>query len=397
MKKAVIPIFTIVCMVLSGCGSFFPAASEIEDYDTIQIFGIDVSEEDPSQIEVTLISKSEKSSGTETNGGMIINTYWASGPTAFEAQRGLRAKEDKVTFLGYVDYILIGEKAAQDDFTKYFDYFVRDHETRLSQKVFVIRGCPVKEFIKETSSSEIFLAERLDSIISGKDILANTTDIRVIKVMGMLDNTKVSTVIPALVCDELFNHDITGEMPEEHVSADGYAIIKDFKLAGYIEADCAAGYNFLTNAVDSVPVSVKDNTGAYVGLEVVKSETKVEARFDGDKLEGVTYRTFVTSTLPEQQSREKITTREGVAFICSEQSETIKLLMEAVIKTSKDLKTDCIGLGERIRMQYPYKWEKIKDKWKEIYPELNIDVSVDSEIARTYDIVLPNGYQKGKE
>ncbi|PKM72172.1 MAG: hypothetical protein CVU91_10610 [Firmicutes bacterium HGW-Firmicutes-16] len=397
MKKVVIPIIVMLLTTLSGCEGFFPAASEIESYDTIQIIGIDVSEDDPSQIEVTLISKAEKSTGSETSGGVTINTYWASGPTAFETQRGLRAKEDKVTFLGYVDYILIGEKAAQEDFTKYFDYVVRDHETRLSPKVFVIRDCTVKDFIKKTSSSEMFLADRLDNIINGKDILANTTETRAIKVMGMLDNTKASTVIPALECDERHNHDITGEMPEKHVDANGYAIIKDFKLAGFIEADCASGFNFLTNVVDSYPVSVKDNTGAYVGLEVVKSDTKMEAHFDGDKLEGVTYKTFVTSALPEQQSRQKIATREGVAFMCSEQSQTIKLLMEDVIKTSKELKTDCIGLGERIRIQYPYKWEKIKDKWKEMYPELKVDVSVDSEIVRSYDFILPNGYQKGEE
>ena len=70
--------------------------------------------------------------------------------------------------------------------------------------------------------------------------------------------------------------------------------------------------------------------------------------------------------------------------------------MEDVIKTSKDLKTDCIGLGEKIRMQNPYKWEKIKDKWTEIYSELKIEVQVESQIVRSYDIILPNGYQ-GKD
>ena len=394
MKKAIISVFVILCFGLSGC--FFPSGKEIENYNTIQVMGIDVSEEDPSQIEVTIISKAEKGSGTESGGSMTVNTYWASGTTVFETQRGIRASEDKITFLGYVDYILIGEKAAKDDFTKYFDYFVRDHETRLSPKVFVVRDCSVKEFINTTSSSEMFLVDRLNNLVSGKDILANTTQTRVVQVMGSLDNRCASTVIPALKCEEHKNHEMTGEPPTNTVIADGYAVIKDFKLAGFIEPECAPGYNFLTNVVDSFPVSIKDGTGAYVGLEIVESNTKAEAHFDGDKLESVTYKTFATSTLPEQQSREKITTREGVTFMCSEQSEKVKLLMENAIKTSKDLKTDCIGLGEKIRMKYPYKWEKIKDKWVEMYPDIKIDVVVDSQIARTYDIVLPNGYE-GKE
>lgn len=391
MRKAVIPLFVVLCIALSGCGGLLPSGEEIEAYDTIEVLGVDVSEEDPSQIEVSLISKAEKGSG-----GMTVKTFWASGPTAFEAQREVRASEDKVTFLGYVDYVLIGEKAAQEDFTKYFDYFVRDHETRFSPKVFIVRDCSVKELMNQTSSSEMFLANRLRNIVSGAGILANTAKVNVIEVMGMLDSKYAPTIIPALKCEEVKGHKINGDLPEKAVVADGYAIIKDCKLVGFIEDEAAMGYNFLTNKVESCPISVGDPGGGYVALEVIDAKTKVEAHFSGDKLEGVTYKTNITNNIPEQQSREKITTRAGTEYMSSEQSQIVKALMENVLKTSKELKADCTGLGEKIRMMHPYKWEKIKDKWTEIYPELKIDVVVESKIARTYDIILPNGYQ-GKD
>ena len=65
--------------------------------------------------------------------------------------------------------------------------------------------------------------------------------------------------------------------------------------------------------------------------------------------------------------------------------------MEAVILKSKEFGIDCTALGEKIRMQHPFKWEKIKENWTEIYPSLPVNITVESRVERTYNIVLPNG------
>jgi len=394
-KQTAISIVVLLCISLSGCKGFLPTGNEIEAYDAIQIIGFDISEDDPTQIEVTLASKVEKGS-SEGGGSVTIKTVSESGPTAFEAQRKIRAKEEKITFLGYVDYVLIGETAAKTDFTKYFDYFVRDHETRQSPHVFIVKGCTAKEMIEKTSSKTLFIADRLSNIISSADIMGNTGNVRVIDVAGMLDNKDAATIIPAIKCGEAENQKRSGEMPEKVIVTAGFAIIKDFKLTGYIEGSGTLGYSFLVNKVSSCPISVQDYTGAYVGLEVIGSQTKAEARFNGDKLEGVTYKTSIRNTIPEQQSRVQINTKYALDDLDSKESEYVKTLMEKVIDTSKKYRTDCFGLGEKIRMQYPYKWEKIKDNWSEIYPDLAIDVDVEAEIKRSYDINLPNGYQEEK-
>ena len=391
IRKTLVPIFVLLCILSSGCTTLLPQGTEIEKYDEVQVIGFDVSEEDPSQVEVTLIAKIDKPG--DGGSGVTIKTVSASGPTAFEAQRKLRAKEEKITFLGYVDFVLIGEKAAREDFTKYFDYFVRDHETRLSPMVFVVKGCSAKELITKTSSTKLFIVDRLSNIINGADLLGTTDKVKVIDAMNMLDNKFGAAIFPAIKCGIPENQKRTGEMPEKVITTAGYAIIKDFKLSGYIEENTALGYNFLTNKVSSCPISVKDFTGEYVGLELISSKTEVEAKFNGDKLEEVTYKTTISSTVPEQQSRANIFTRDAIDDLCLKESEYVKSLMEAAISVSKKNKKDCLGLAGKIQMQHPYKWEKIKDQWDEIFPDLAINVVVKSKIARTYEINLPNGYQ----
>ncbi len=391
IRKIMIPVFVLLCFSLSGCKNILPHGIEIEKYDAVQVIGIDVSEKDPSKVEVTFISKIDKSS--DGGSSVTIKTISESGPTVFEAQRKLRAKEEKTAFLGYVDFILIGEQAAREDFTKYFDFLVRDHETRLSPNVFVVKGSSAKELITQTSSTKLFISDRLSSIIMGSHILGNTSKVTVINTIGMLDNKNVATVLPAVKCEMPKDQNRTGEMPEEVINAAGFAIINDNKLSGYFDGNSALGYNFFTNNIDSCPISVKDKSGVYVGLELINAKTEVEAKFNGDKLEEVTYKTSFVSNVPEQQSRENLFMKDGVDDLCSKQSAYVKSLMVDAIGKSKACKKDCLGLAGKIQMQHPYKWEKIKDQWNEIFPELAINVVVESNISRTYEINLPNGYQ----
>ncbi|NLH00573.1 MAG: hypothetical protein GX488_01510, partial [Clostridiales bacterium] len=106
--------------------------------------------------------------------------------------------------------------------------------------------------------------------------------------------------------------------------------------------------------------------------------------------ESVTYKTSVLSAIPEQQSKEDITTEAALSGLCSEEAEYIKVRMEDVIKTSKLYGIDCIGLSDRIVIQHPYKWKKIEKQWTEIYPQLKINVDVTCKISGSYDISLPN-------
>lgn len=383
---------------LSGCKSdIFPAGREIDQFEMVQVVGIDRSAEDPSMAEVTFISQIERGSSGKSEGGIRQVTVKSStGPTVFDAERKIKAHSDKLVFLGHVDFFIIGEAAAEEDFTKYFDFINRDHEMRLSPKVFIAKGCSAKDLIFNTSSSDKFIMDRLKNIEFDRALLSNIDQVRIIDVQGMLDNTNEATVIPALKQESIRDEFFTGKTPKTDLATGGYAVIRDFKLVGYISDIHSRGYNFLVNKVKSCPVSVKDSSGQYVGLEVIQSKTKVEAHFNGDRLEGITYKTNVMSNIEEQQSRDNIYTQSALLDLASKQSEAIRAEMIEAIDLSKEFKTDCFGLGQEIRMHHPLKWEHIKDNWSEIYPDLKIDVVVESEIERTYDIREPNGYQMEK-
>lgn len=387
----------LIASMLTGCkNNFFPAPDEIEHFEIVQVVGIDKSEENPSDIEVTFISKLEKSSTSEKSGGgtTVITVMSSTAPTAFEAERKIKASSEKTMYFGQVNYYLIGGEAAREDFTKYFDFITRDHETRLSPKIYITKDCSAKELISTTSSNDEFIADRLEGIKSDLSEMSNTEEIRMIDVLGMLDHTESASVIPAIKCSEIKDKQSTGQLPEKEICTAGYAVLKDFKLAGYIERAYSRGYNFLVNEMGSCPFTVKDSSGMNVALEVISAKTKVEAHFDGNDLTGVTYRTHVVSNVPEQQSRNQIFTESEMRAMNTQQANLIKAEMERVIDLSKELGIDCTKLGQTISMTHPFKWNHLKDSWTDLYPTLNIDIVVVSEIARSYEIHEPNGTGK---
>lgn len=386
---------TLLCVLLTGCkGNYLPAANELDQFEIVQVVGIDKSAEDPSQVEVTFIMQTKtESSGKGSQGANVVTVLSSTGPTVFDAARRLKASCDKIIYFGQVDYFLIGEDAAREDFAKYYDLIQRGPEIRLSTKIYLIRDTSAKEFLTATSSGEKFIADRLEGIKTDTDLLSNTNEATVIDVTSMLDQHMSATIIPALHCKDVENKTSTGKMPEKDIQIGGYAVIKNLKLVGFLDEDIALGYNFLTNRVNSCPVNVRDSTGAYVSLEVIRSNTEVKAQFDGDQLTGVTYRVHVFSNIEEQHSQKDIYTDRELEELAAKQSAALRESMVRVVEASKEFQIDCTGLGQAISLRHPFKWDKLKDDWAQIYPDLKIDVDVESEIARSYDIVQPNGME----
>jgi spore germination protein KC len=398
-KKILKTLLCFVCgMLLAGCDKdVLPARGEIEEFEVMRVVGMDRSKEDPSNMEITYITESSKQSGSgdagSGGGPKEYGIMSSSGHTLFEAQRKLKSHSDRKMFLGYVDFILIGEEAAKEDFSKYFDFLTRDHELRFSPRVFIIKDGTAKDFMRQTTSVDKYVADRLDNVKADIENLSNFDEVTVNEVISMLDdNSSTGTVIPALKAVEIKDEMIIGgKLAEQDIETSGYAVLKDFKLVGFIDESISTGYNFLISKVKSCPVSVRDQTGQYVALEVINETTKVKTHFNGGTLEGVTYDTHIYVNIDEQHSKNDIYTQEGIDHLDAALSDAIRSQMEQVLARSKEFGVDCTALGEHIRFNNPYKWERIKDRWKELYPNLKIDVRVSTDIRRTYDIEKPNG------
>ncbi|MDR2615913.1 MAG: Ger(x)C family spore germination C-terminal domain-containing protein [Oscillospiraceae bacterium] len=390
IKKAIAPVIAVVAALLFACGAtlrFFPHMSEISDFEVVQVIGIDKKGDG---VEVTLMADRESppGGGGETPGGTGMTGIMSfEGRTVFEAISRMNIYSDKRRHLGYVDYLLIDENAARDDITKYIDFFTREYEVRYSMVVFITRGVTAKELLRTTATANRRMADVLTNIDESIKELSNSRMLRLIDLLRMLSDGNEAAVIPAVTYEDTdFAKVIGAEKPEKTAVPDGFAFIRDGRLAGFYDDGLAQAYNGLTGRAHAVPISVMAEDGEYAALELLQYRIDFDAFWDGKTLTGARYDVTVEANLTEQFGRGNVFTERGLKTLEDGAAALIERDMRAVAAKSARLGRDGFELGQRVRMKNPVKWAGIADEWSELFPKVDVEIDVKCVISRSYDL-----------
>ncbi|OQB14979.1 MAG: Spore germination protein B3 precursor [Firmicutes bacterium ADurb.Bin193] len=398
--KILVP--AILAFGLTGC-NILPVRSEIADLELVKVVGIDKCEVHSDNNVTMTVASIKQQTGVSGGGGgegqskSIVLTGEAL--TLTDAMRKLQTHYNKIIFLGHADYFLLGEEAIKDDFYKYYDFLERTYEIRLNAKVFITKGCSANDILSQGSKGELPISERLDNLSNEGFINSHLIkEMSVIQLEKHLDNPYSAVAIPALSkADNEFDLIEQEKKLQTDVEVYGYAIVKDFKLVGYIDWELANGYNFIKNQADYTVFNVTDPSGLYVALIVENAKTKIKPKFYGDTLESVDIEIKVKSSINEQQSRLDITKEQITEEMAAKQSEIIKQEITNVIKTAQEMNADFLGISDVVKRKNPLKWNSIKDNWDEIFPLIKFNVEVDSLIYHTFDVRYPSGYKEEKQ
>ncbi|NLT39960.1 MAG: Ger(x)C family spore germination protein [Clostridiales bacterium] len=398
MRRVSLLACILVSALLCGCKKdFFPERHEIQEIEIINVIGVDVCRDDPSMVEVTFLSSRQRESSVESGGGTrIAQVSTMKGLTVYDAKLKLRKHSDHVPEFSHVQYTIFGEDALKEGLVKFIDCFVRDAEFRFTTEVYVARGCTAKEMLQKTSTGDRFLADRLENLDYDSHLLSRITPVSLTEIVGMLDSDTSAAIVPALRLRNM-EHELvyTGELPESEVATYGYAVLKDTRLVGFFDENISRGYSLLTNEFGHSLIVVEDDKGMKVTLSINDAKTDTEASFDGDTLNHITYRADLSCVILEQQSRENILKPESLKHIEQSLTETIKNEMIAVINRSKALGVDAIGLGRKMRLTHPLRWNKLKNDWSETFTDLDISVEVCSRVLNSMIIDEPQGHREG--
>ena len=275
-------IIFVLLFTLAGCKSnFFPKPREISDLQLVQVIGVDLNEKEPGQIQLSIASKnldvSHDGGSSGGDGGAKSNAkkalvQTATGVTVFDAVRNMQTHGNKTLFWSHTEYYLIGEEAAKDNLIHYLDFFTRDHELRIEAKVLIVKGSTAKELIEQVNLSDFFIVDILESLDRGIELLSISEEMKISELIRFVDIHHSSARIP---CIELVHRSSESGISEPDIEPFGYAIIKDLKLAGYIDKSISRGVNLITNQMKSSIVNVSDLSGGKVSLEIIQCKTEV--------------------------------------------------------------------------------------------------------------------------
>ena len=122
MKKIKILIVVLFLLVVSGCYNY----RELNELSIVSAIGIDKDKNDNIKVTIQVInSKKESSDSSQSNTNATFITYESSAKTIQEALRKVVLSSPKRFFATQMQILVISEKCAKDDITKYIDFFTR--------------------------------------------------------------------------------------------------------------------------------------------------------------------------------------------------------------------------------------------------------------------------------
>ncbi len=402
MKKKITVIMLLI-LLLTGCsdGQPFPLRKEIDELNLIRVIAVDKSEV-PNHIKVTVTSQKAAGGGGQSGTGEAgggneqVIVLSAMEKTVQAAVRHFQTYTNKHVFWGHSSYYLIGEDAAKEDIVKYLDFFARDHDLRPNSEVYIIYG-QAGDILEKSNLPGFFIADFLESLSENTEYLATSGSLQVLQLMIELDENRIFGIaVPMLSLDgELTKAKGTQHPLTKGVRVEGYAVIKDFKLVGYMNQSDSRGYNFIKNEGYKASIDITDRDGENVGMEIMRVRTKIIPREENGQLVGVRIISRIEANIDEVHTKRDIFKEDSLKYLEQQQSEVVKKEMESSVKLAQKLNADFLGIGKAVHQKHPVLWERMKDRWNELFQELDIEIEVESHINRTYDIREPNGYRAG--
>jgi len=315
------------------------------------------------------IEESDEGSGNP-NKKYAVSTEASSSAAALQELKKQFPREIAVSA---AEYFLIGEEAAKEGVSKYVDYLSKERNLRLTASVFVVKG--------DSGRAAEILADRktLDTLRNygeNAGINAFSSQMAFYELLSSLaktGNNDTGFAVPALVTFE-GNGGVS-------VRPGGYAIIKNGVLAGFLDDSAARGYNIMKNK--SVYSAIEIAGRADLPNSAVKLETagcNFSFAFNRDKLTEITVNIDIFTSAADYGNSD-YSERELNLFAEKEQGRVIYSEARELINASKLYGCDFLRFGDAIRMRHPYKWEKLKDNWDNIYMNTPVRINVNSNIS----------------
>ncbi|MCZ8515132.1 Ger(x)C family spore germination protein [Paenibacillus filicis] len=293
----------------------------------------------------------------------------ATGVTVADAMARLQEKVPRKLFWGHTKILVIGEKLAKEGIREYMDYIARHPEPRLRMFVFVSKGkaADILDTIPklERESAEAAREEakfRFAMQVTFKDL------------MQMFRGDSGAAALPWL---EMVPGRPGGT--ESVLRLNGTAVFKKDKMVGYIDDEVTRGVVWLRNEIKTATITIEPKEAeGHISFVMLRATTKLIPQISGGTWK-MTAKLETEDDIVENTTSLNMMNPTVVKLLEQEAEKDLEeRTRKALDEGQKKLKADIFGFAEAFHRKYPKQWEASKDRWDEIFP--NIDVQLESKV-----------------
>jgi spore germination protein KC len=374
-RKIAFVLLSIPALLLSGCWG----SSEVNDLAIITAVGLDRTED--RQVELSVKIYLTSPSSTQQPNGLSAPSSQGPGKSVVRTVKGMNTADaasklqqvfTRKVFWGQAEVFLFGEQLAKEGIEEAMDFLTRHPTARERANMFVSSGT-AKEVLMLDPLIERSIADALKAMAKSQTGL----NITMKELAQMMAGKSGAAVIP------LANIFPSQESQEPFPFINGAAIFKNGKMIGVMDEAATRGILWLRNEVKNSTVSVTpENTEGVVTTYLIRNRTRLIPHIDGDRWT-ITVRMDGQDDIVENSTKLDFTDPKHIAQLEAELEEVIQDRVKlALTQAQKELKADIFQFADAFYRKYPRQWKQNKDRWDDIYPNVEVKLEANVRVAR---------------
>ena len=408
MKRG-LSLLIIICMLLSlsGCSGIYSNFRELERLLVIQTMGIDFAEEG---VGISLAS------GAKSDGSSPVRLLSTGVSVTSAVAHILSYSQEQELFLSHTSHVVLGEEAAKNGINGYLSYICRSPNLRTDIPLYIVKGGTAQEAVMQVGDGSKGISEVLEAVRANVDERGDSKAFSASDLLRDLERNG-SGLVCAIECSPSIQEGGTkqeggsgsssgtggmespdstggsgsGEEKQEKqaltAAAVGYGVIRGDRLCAYIDKEQAIGVGLLLNIVGISDIVVKDRYATPVTLELDQGSSEIKPVWAEDgSLEMLDIQIKAAANIAEIGGGGHFSEPDYEDYLTAQLETAVSERVSSVIKLSKTLQADFLGLGSIVEMDDAEKYRALGGDFASLLPGLTVRISVSGQIKHTNDI-----------
>lgn len=377
--RAVQAIVTVVALLFAaGCWD----REELNKLAMVAGVGIDLADE-PGKVALTaqIWKVGEiKTPESATGPGNSAERVWIAkytGTTVFETGRGWAAKSPRRPYVAHNQVIVLGRDVAESGAQPFLDMFVRAPEARRRVKILIADG-KAGDILAARSNLEPVSATELSEILNNQTIRSQAPNTTLQDFLAKMISGTTGPVAP-----------MVSVSPGGQLQLAGTAVFRGDKLAGRLDERETRGLLWVTGEVIGGIINVSlPGTDGMASLEIIRAKSRVTADLKGGRVT-IQVRVYEEGNLVEEMTKNARADAGFFTELNYAQEKAIREEILAAIGKARDLNVDMFGFGNVIHRKHPNEWKRLECLWDSLFSQIEVEVSVTTQLRQVGQIVRP--------
>ncbi len=349
-KCRLLCVLLTLSLFLTGCWN----RREIGNLSIVMGFAVDSADEDKIEVTSQIANTKNSTASGEGSGGDAshYNNVTIEGEYVFPSIRTSVSKAGSKLYLAHNFVIIFGQEAAEKGLGNYMDFFLRDHEMRLSMHLLVARG-KGKDILDTSADFQKIPAIHIKNLIESQQELSAGMTVDLLDFTSRLYTKKAAPLIPIIEIDE------TGG--EKQLRMSGTAVFKEDKMIGELSAHETRGILWAKGEVEKGVVMTSPSEKNHTGIDILQASGGIKPEIDENGNVSMVIQVRADGAFGSERGHENYTSEDGLDILLSSFSAEIENEIRSALRRGRELESDLFGFSEILYKKDPKLWEEKKD------------------------------------